>query len=119
MSSVNGCSRRFPTLASLGLHEQLAEVVRRGEAYDLDEIVPESDAEQERHFSVHAFPLGGGMVGVSLDDVTGPSVAARRAAPPGDARRAHRPAQPRAAERPTAAGLARGIRAAPHRWRCS
>ncbi len=47
--------------------------MRRGEPYDLDEIVPESNGEQERHFSVHAFPLGGGMVGVSLDDVTGPS----------------------------------------------
>ena len=67
----------FPTLATLGLHDQLAEVVRRGEAYDLDDIVPDTDAEQERHFSVHAFPLGGGMVGLSLDDVTGPSLAAR------------------------------------------
>src|SRR5262249_3290043 len=67
----------FPALATLGLHEHLAEVVRRGEPYDLDEIVPETEAGEERHFSVHAFPLGAGMVGVSLDDVTGPSMAAR------------------------------------------
>ena len=66
----------FPSLANLALHEHLAEVVRRGEAYDLDDIVPDTSADDERHFSVHAFPLGGGMVGVSLDDVTGRSMAA-------------------------------------------
>jgi diguanylate cyclase (GGDEF)-like protein/PAS domain S-box-containing protein len=67
----------FPALSTLGLHEQLAEVIRRGEPYDLDEVVPESAGQEERHFSVHAFPLGDDMVGVSLDDVTGPSMAAR------------------------------------------
>jgi diguanylate cyclase (GGDEF)-like protein/PAS domain S-box-containing protein len=67
----------FPNLASLGLHVHLAEVVRREEPYDLDDIVPDSGTEEERHFSVHAFPLGSGMVGVSLDDVTGPRMAAR------------------------------------------
>ncbi|HEY2814038.1 MAG TPA: EAL domain-containing protein [Acidimicrobiales bacterium] len=67
----------FPSLASLELHSHLAEVARRGEPYDLDDIVHDTGDQQERHFSVHAFPLEGGMVGVSLDDVTGRSMAAQ------------------------------------------
>jgi len=67
----------FPRFGQLGLHEQLATVVRRGEPYDLDDITGDGDVEQERHFSVHAFPLGERLVGVSLDDVTGRSLAAK------------------------------------------
>ena len=66
----------FPRLVALGLHEHLATVVKTGEHYDLDDLQPDPDGRSEAHFSVHAFPLGPDLVGVSLDDVTGPSLAA-------------------------------------------
>jgi diguanylate cyclase (GGDEF)-like protein len=58
------------------LHEHLATVVQTGEPYDLDDLEPGRGGRSEAHFSVHAFPLGPDLVGVSLDDVTGPSLAA-------------------------------------------
>jgi diguanylate cyclase (GGDEF)-like protein/PAS domain S-box-containing protein len=67
----------FPMLVALGLHEHLAKVVRTGDSYDLDDLQPERVGRTEAHFSVHAFPLGPDLVGVSLDDVTGPSLAAQ------------------------------------------
>jgi diguanylate cyclase (GGDEF)-like protein/PAS domain S-box-containing protein len=67
----------FPRLVQLGLHEHLAKVVQTGEPYDLDDLEPDRTGWSDVHFSVHAFPLGPDLVGVSLDDVTGPSLAAQ------------------------------------------
>jgi diguanylate cyclase (GGDEF)-like protein len=67
----------FPNLVATGLHEHLARVVRSAESYDLDDLVRDRDDNGESHFSVHAFPLGRDLVGVSLDDVTGPTLAAQ------------------------------------------
>jgi diguanylate cyclase (GGDEF)-like protein/PAS domain S-box-containing protein len=67
----------FPRLVKLGLHEHLARVVATGEPYDLDDLEPDRAAGGVVHYSVHAFPLGPDLVGVSLDDVTGPSLAAQ------------------------------------------
>jgi diguanylate cyclase (GGDEF)-like protein/PAS domain S-box-containing protein len=67
----------FPRLGLLGLHEHLAKVVATGEPYDLDDLEPDRAGRNEAHFSVHAFPLGADLVGVSLDDVTGPSMVAQ------------------------------------------
>jgi diguanylate cyclase (GGDEF)-like protein/PAS domain S-box-containing protein len=55
----------FPALVSTALPRRLAEVVRTHRAFEF-----EWTAGTDRVFSVHAFPLPGDAVGVSLDDVT-------------------------------------------------
>jgi diguanylate cyclase (GGDEF)-like protein/PAS domain S-box-containing protein len=62
-------------VADSPLLELLAKVVTTGEAFDVDNVVVRPRA-GERVYSLHAFPLPGHAVGVALDDVTGPRLAA-------------------------------------------
>ena len=64
----------FPGIDQVGLPQVMAGVVRTGEAVDLDNVVSPEDPEQ-RHYALHVFRLGDDTVGVSVDDVTAPSLA--------------------------------------------
>ena len=65
----------FLGIAELGLPALLAEVVRTGEAIDSEDVVSPADPDG-RHYALHAFRLGDDAVGVSVDDVTTPRLAA-------------------------------------------
>jgi diguanylate cyclase (GGDEF)-like protein len=65
----------FPALVRGAVMERLAAVARGGEPFDIDNFSVRVGADQ-RTYSIHAFPLPGGAVGISLDDVTGPAMAA-------------------------------------------
>ena len=58
------------------LAARATEVLDSGFAADIGDIVADAGTPDERHFSMHLFPLDDDAVGVSLDDVTGPSLAA-------------------------------------------
>jgi len=65
----------FPGIDETGLPEVMARVIGTGESVDLNDIVSTADPAQ-RHYALHVFPLGDDTVGVSVDDVTVPSLAA-------------------------------------------
>jgi diguanylate cyclase (GGDEF)-like protein len=65
----------FPPLARTQLTQRLAHVIQSGEAFDVETMVVDQRG-MERIYSLHAFPLPGGAAGLSLDDVTGPRMAA-------------------------------------------
>ncbi len=65
----------FPGIDQVGLPQVMANVVRTGDAVDLDNIVSPRDPEQ-RHYALHVFRLADDTVGVSVDDVTAPRMAA-------------------------------------------
>jgi diguanylate cyclase (GGDEF)-like protein/PAS domain S-box-containing protein len=65
----------FLGIAELGLPALLADVVRTGEPIDFEDVVSPADPDG-RHYALHAFRLGDDAVGVSVDDVTAPRVAA-------------------------------------------
>ena len=65
----------FPALARSTMPEQLAAVADGGEPFDVDNFRVNRDGEPHA-YSLHVFPLPGHAVGLSLDDVTGPTMAA-------------------------------------------
>jgi diguanylate cyclase (GGDEF)-like protein len=66
----------LPTFGNLDLAARAAAVLDSGSAADVDDIAWGAGTPDERHYSMHLFPLDDEAVGVSLDDVTGPSLAA-------------------------------------------
>ncbi len=60
----------FPALARSQLSRRLAEVVERGVALRVDDLVIDHPSGHERVTALRAFPLSGRSVGVSLQDVT-------------------------------------------------
>ncbi len=65
----------FPGVDRSALLERLLAVAGGAPPFDVDGF-PVRSAGDERVYSLHAFPLPGNAVGISLDDVTGPSMAA-------------------------------------------
>jgi diguanylate cyclase (GGDEF)-like protein len=65
----------FLGIEEVGLPALLADVVRTGEAIDFEDVVSPADPDG-RHYALHAFRLGDDAVGVSVDDVTAPRLAA-------------------------------------------
>ncbi|CAN5784695.1 hypothetical protein BH24ACT3_BH24ACT3_09880 [soil metagenome] len=66
----------LPCLTHTELPARVADVFRTGTAFDVDNLFVSTGTVEERVFSAHVFPLPGDLIGISLDDITGASLAA-------------------------------------------